>query len=307
VRIAFVFPGQASHRPGALEPWRGHPASAVLDEVRRGSGRDVAAFPDDPGSAPRTADAQSAVLAASLVAWRGLVDAGVHPAVVAGHGLGEVTAAVAAGVLSVRDGAALVATRGAAMAAVCERRAGAMWAVLRLGRDAVEVIVDGIDGVVIANDDAPGQVVVAGPPQALTQLREVVRFAGGRVVPLSAEGAFHSPAMTAATPHLAATLARLRVHHPRLPVVSGSTAMPLRTGADVEDALVAGLAAPVRWREVQARLVALGVTDLVEVGPGGVLAGLADRAAPELRTHSVAAPDDLAAVLDRLVPLRVAV
>jgi [acyl-carrier-protein] S-malonyltransferase len=307
VRIAFVFPGQTSYRPGALKPWHGHPATAVLDEVRRGSGRDVTALPDDPTTATPTTDAQSAVLATSLVAWRALVAAGVHPAVVAGHSLGEVTAAVAAGVLSVRDGAALVAARGAAMAAACERRAGAMWVVLRLGRDAVEVIVDGIDDAAIANDDAPGQVVVAGPPHAFAQLREVVRFAGGRVVPLTAEGAFHSPAMSGATPQLAATLARLRVRDPRMPVVSASTATPLRTGADVAEALVAGLDAPVRWREVQARLVALGVTDLVEVGPGGVLAGLADRSVPDLRTHTMAAPDDLATVLERLVPLRIAV
>jgi [acyl-carrier-protein] S-malonyltransferase len=305
VRIAFVFPGQASYRPVALEPWHGHPASAVLDEVRRGTGRDVAALPDD--AATRTADVQSAVLAASLVAWQALVDAGVHPAVVAGHGLGEATAAVAAGVLSVHDGAALVAARGAAMAAACERRAGAMWVVLRLGRDAVEVIVDGIDDAVIANDDAPGRVVVAGPSEALAQLREVVRFAGGRVVPLAAEGAFHSPAMSGATSQLAATLARLRVHDPWIPVVAGSTATPLRTGADVAEALVAGLDAPVRWREVQARLLALGVTDLVEVGPGGVLAGLADRAVPDLRTHTVATPDEVAVALDTLAPLQIAV
>jgi [acyl-carrier-protein] S-malonyltransferase len=307
VQIAFVFPGQSSHRPGALSPWRGHPATAVLDELRRGSGRDVAALADDAATAARTADAQSAILAASLVSWRALTDAGVHPDVVAGHGLGEVTAAVAAKVLSVRDSAALVAARGAAMAAACERRTGGMWAVLRLGRDAVEVIVDGIDGAVIANDDAPGQVVVAGPPEALGQLREVVRFAGGRVVPLAAEGAFHSPAMAAAMPRLAATLARLRVHDPWIPVVSASSATALHTGDDVALALVAGLDAPVRWREVQARLVELGVTDLVEVGPGRVLAGLAARAVPELTVHAVATPDDLRRVLTTLSPLRMAV
>ncbi len=307
MRIAFVFPGQTSHRAGAVAPWQGHPAAAVLDDVARGSGRDLATLVDDPAAPQRTADAQPAVLAASLVAWRALVAVGVHPDVVAGHSLGEVTAAIAAGVLSVRDGAALAAARGDAMTAVCERGTGGMAAVLRLGPDAVEVIVDGIDDAVIANDDAPGQIVVAGPPPALRQLREVVRFAGGRVVPLAAEGAFHSPAMAGAAPNLAATLARLRLRDPRVPIVSGATATPLRTASDVADALVEGLGAPVRWREVQARLVELRVTDLVEVGPGGVLAGLAIRAMPEVTVHRVGTPDDVQRVADALAPLRVAV
>jgi [acyl-carrier-protein] S-malonyltransferase len=307
VRIAFVFPGQASHRRGALTPWQGHPATAVLSKVTQGSGRDVLALAADPQAGERIADAQPAVLAASLVVWQALGDAGIRPDVVAGHGLGEVTAAIAAGVLSVHDGAALVAARGAAMAAVCERRAGGMAAVLRLGRDAVEVIVDGIDDAAIANDNAPGQVVVAGSLEALTQLRDGVRIAGGRLVPLAAEGAFHSPAMAEAGPHVAGTLGRLRVLDPQVPMVSGATAVPLTAAADVANALVHGMEAPVRWREVQSRLVALGVAHLLEIGPGGVLAGLAARAVPELTVHAVATPDDVVRVLDALVPLDLAV
>jgi [acyl-carrier-protein] S-malonyltransferase len=305
VRIAFVFPGEASYRAGALAPWYGHPATAVLDEVARGSGHDIAALADDP-SATGTADAQPAILASCLVAWRALVDAGIAPDVVAGHGLGEATAAVAAGVLTVRDGAALVAARGAAMAAACEQREGGMATVLRLGHDAIEVIVDGIDDAVVATDDARGQVVVAGPPRALRQLLEIVRFAGGRVVPLPAEGAFHTPAMATAAPQVAGTLARLRVRDPWVPIVSGTTATPLRRGTDVADALAAGLTAPVRWREVQLRLSALGITDLVEIGPGGALAGLASRAMPDVTVHTVGTPDDVGAVLDALAPMRVA-
>lgn len=307
MRIAFVFPGQTSHRPGVLTSWQTHPAgAAVLDEVVFGAGPGLA-LADDPAAAGQTAVAQPAALTASLLAWRALVDGGVQPDIVAGHSLGEVTAAVAAGVLSVRDGAALAAVRGEAMAAVGARVGGGMAVVLRLGRDAVEVIVDGIDGAEIANDDAPGRIVVAGTPPALRRLREVVRFAGGRAVPLAAEGAFHSPAIAEVAPALVATLGRLRLRDPRVPIVTGASPRPLRTASGVASALVAGPSAPVRWREVQDRLAALGVRELVEVGPGGLLADLASRALPQVRVHTVATPDDLEPVLGALAPLRVAV
>lgn len=298
MRIAFVFPGQGSHRAGALAAWRGRAAWSVLEEVEAGVGRDVVALCDDPEAGARTADAQPAILAACLVAWRALVDAGVSPALVAGHSLGEVTAAVAAGSLSVRDGAALVAERGAAMGAACAANPGTMAAVVKLAPEAVERLVDEDPELVVANDNAPGQVVLAGTPEAVARVRERVREEGGRVVPLDVEGAFHSPAMVPAVERVAALLAALELREPQVPVVTGTTAEPLGSAAEISRALVDGILAPVRWREVQQRLETLGVTHVVEVGPGGVLAGLARRALPRLEVLAVAGPDDLAAVAD---------
>jgi [acyl-carrier-protein] S-malonyltransferase len=303
VRIAFVFPGQGSHRPGALASWLDHPAAAVLTDVRAGVGRDVVALSEDATAGRRTADAQPTILAASLVAWRALTDAGLQPDVVAGHSLGEVTAAIAAGTFSVRDGAALVAARGAAMAAACRRSPGTMAAVVKLGPDAVDVLVDRVDEVVVANDNAPGQVVIAGTPDGIASLRRHVRDAGGRALPLDVEGAFHSPAMASAVPEVAAVLQGMVVRDPQVPLVTGTSVQPLRTGSQVAAALVDGILAPVRWRDVQARLAELGVTDLIEVGPGGVLAGLARRSAPELTVHTVATPADLDPVVDALAPV----
>lgn len=305
MRIAFVFPGQGSFRPGALAAWRDHPAAAVLDDVQAGTGRDVVALSDDPTVGGRTADAQPAILAASLVVWRALTDAGLQPDVVAGHSLGEATAAIAAGSLSVRDGAALVAARGAAMAEACRRTPGTMAAIVKLGADAVDVLVDRVDDVVVANDNAPGQVVVAGSPDGIATLKRHVRDAGGRALPLDVEGAFHSPAMAPAVPELATVLQRMVVRDPQVPLVSGTSARPLRSGAEVSAALVDGILAPVRWRDVQARLAELGVTDLLEVGPGGVLAGLAKRSVPDLTVHTVASPEDLDPVVDALAPVGV--
>lgn len=298
--LAFVFPGQGSHRAGALAPWKGHPSMAVLDEVSVGVGRDVLALSEDPTAGSRTADAQPAIMAASLVTWRALTDAGIAPSVVAGHSLGEYTAAIAAGVLGVEDGARLVATRGAAMGEACAANPGTMAAVVKLHPDAVTVLVDGIDGLVVANDNAPGQVVVAGTPDAVAAVKDQAREAGGRALPLDVEGAFHSPAMTPAVEPVREAIAGLSLADPVVPLVAGSSALPLEDAAAIGDALVAGMLSPVRWREVQLQLEAMGVTDLVEVGPGGVLAGLAKRTVPGLTVHTVSGPEDLDAVVETL-------
>ncbi len=294
--IAFVFPGQGSHRAGALASWSEHPAVSIVEEISAALGRDVVELSQDPSAGDRTADAQPAIMAASLVAWRALVDAGVRPDVVAGHSLGEYSAAVAAGALDVATGTRIVGARGQAMGAACQQRPGTMAAVLKLSPDAVEVLVDAIDGLVIANDNAPGQIVVAGDPDAVSAIRDRAREAGGRALPLGVEGAFHSPAMAPAVEPVRAVLDDAAVADPLIPLVSGSTAREIDRAAPLAQALIAGILAPVRWREVQLRLAELGVTDLVEVGPGGVLAGLARRTVPEVTVHSVAAPDDLGVV-----------
>jgi [acyl-carrier-protein] S-malonyltransferase len=302
VSTAFVFPGQGSHRSGALDAWAGSDALAVLDEVSDGIGRDVRALTEDETAGTRTADAQPAIMAASLVVWRAVTDAGIAPSAVAGHSLGEYTAAIASGALAIGDGARLVATRGAAMGEACAANPGTMAAVVKLTPDAVQVLVDDIDGLVVANDNAPGQVVVAGTPDAVAQVRERAREAGGRAVPLEVEGAFHSPAMAPAVDTVAAALAGLQLRDPTVPLISGATAAASTTATAVADALVAGILAPVRWREVQEHLAASGITDVVELGPGGVLAGLAKRTVPDVRAHAVATPDDLDALLAELAP-----
>jgi [acyl-carrier-protein] S-malonyltransferase len=298
--LAVVFPGQGSHRPGALSAWVDHPATAVLDEVEAGLGRDVRALAEDPAAGSRTADAQPAILAASLVAWRALTDAGVRADVVAGHSLGEYTAAIASGALGVEAGTRVVAARGRAMGEACQATPGTMAAIVKLNPQAVEVLVDRIDDLVIANDNAPGQVVVAGSAEAVAELRELARDAGGRALPLEVEGAFHSPAMAPAVAVVRDALAAADPVDPQVPVVAGATAVETTSAAQLTAALVDGILAPVRWREVQLRLVELGVTALVEVGPGGVLAGLAKRTIPEVTVRTVATPEDLDEVVAAL-------
>jgi [acyl-carrier-protein] S-malonyltransferase len=226
-----------------------------------------------------------------LVAWQAATDAGLRPNHVAGHSLGEIAAAVAAGALRVADAARLVDLRGRSMARACAERPGTMAALVRLAPEQVEQLVSQVDGAVVANDNAPGQIVVAGSEDAVRRVAELAREAGGRALPVEVEGAFHSPAMEPAVPAVAELVASLELWDPEVPLVSGTSASPLTTASEVATALVEGILARVRWREVQLELQARGVTTLLELGPGRVLTGLAKRTVGDLELLSIDSPE----------------
>ena len=297
---AFLFPGQGSFKPGALQPWADHPARRVLTAVNDGIGRDIVLVCDDEHAGSHTKDAQPAIMAASLVAYQALCDAEVHADVTAGHSLGEYTAAIASGVFSVTDGARIVQVRGDAMAVACATNPGTMAAIVKLAASTVHQLVEAIDGVVVANDNADGQIVVAGTKDAVRTACDAARDLGGRGLPLTVEGAFHSPAMVPAKLSLTTAIAASVTKTMQIPVVSGAYARICNDSVDVCQSLIDGLLLPVRWREVQQLLVAEQVDTVIEVGPGGVLAGMAKRALPQAAVFSVASPDDVATVLAHL-------
>lgn len=293
MRIAFLYPGQGSHRPGMAAAWQGDP---VFERVTAAAGFDVAAAADDPDACSRTAVGQPAIFATSLAADRALRRAGLVPDLVAGHSLGEVTAAVAAGALTLDDGAGLVCERGRAMGRACEDTPGAMAVVLGLDGDTIADALRAIPGVGIANHNGATQAVVSGTNQGIAAATEALRAAGGRVRALDVEGAFHSPAMTSAMVAVDTLLRRTPVRDPEVPVVTGTDGSVLRRGSAVARALTEGILAPVRWTAVMQRL---GQADLVvEVGPGGVLSGLARRALTDPQVVAVAAPADVSAALE---------
>ena len=295
--IAFLFPGQGSFKAGALQPWASHPATAVLAAINAGVGRDIALVCDDEDAGSRTKDAQPAIMAASLVAFQALTDAGIRPDFVAGHSLGEYTAAIASGVFDITDGARVVQTRGEAMAHACATNPGTMAAIVKLDAAIVQQLVDQIDGVVVANDNADGQIVVAGEPGAVQQARDAARDLGGRGLPLTVEGAFHSPAMAPAKTPLVEIIGRTPTHPMQIPVVSGAYARVCEDANEVCQSLIDGLLLPVRWRELQQCLATQNVDMVVEVGPGGVLSGMAKRAFLDVTVCSVATPEDVTAVV----------
>lgn len=299
--IAFTFPGQGSQKPGMGAPWRDHPSWELVDEAGAVAGRDVAHLlvEADADELRETRNAQLATFVTSLVVLDAVERLGVDPARVAGHSLGEYTALTAAGVLSFADGVGLVSERGDAMQVAAAERAGTMAAVVGLDDDDVAVACARTDGDVwVANHNAPGNVVMAGAPEAVEAAAAHAKELGARrVLPLEVSGAFHTPFMASARDRLRKALAQADLRDAELPVLADVDARPHTAADDWENLLAAQLCSPVRWRQILHALGEDGVDLLVELGPGTALSGMARRTLPGVSTLSVGVPDDL----DRLL------
>jgi malonyl CoA-acyl carrier protein transacylase len=216
--------------------------------------------------------AQPAIFCASVAGWDAL---DIEPSAAAGHSLGELAALVAAGVLERDDALRLVVLRGGLMADADD--SGSMLALVGATEEEAAAIAEHA-GVTVANDNAPGQVVLSGPREALARAEEDARDHSRRALRLDVAGAFHSPAMEPAVAPFRAALDDVELHDARFPVVSCASAAPFE---DVRAELAAALTAPVRWRETMLALHAAGVQRYVEVGPGKVLARLGKRILPD--------------------------
>lgn len=226
----------------------------------------------------------------------------LSPAFVAGHSVGEYAALVAAGALPLADALRLVARRGELMADA--RVSGGMVAVIGLDREAVAAVVSSLglgDDLVVANDNAPGQVVISGTPHALAAAAAPLRAAGARrSIPLNVSGPFHSPHMAGVGAELASALATADWHDADPPVVSNVTAEPVRDAADIRDLLARQAYSPVEWVRSVRRMADEGVDTFVECGPGNALTGMLRRIVPDARTLNVFDPASLAASADAL-------
>lgn len=266
---AFLFAGQGSLVAGmADEVARLRPD--LLDVVSEAVGDDPFARAEES-----TRYAQPAILCSSLARWSALPGASAGD-VLLGHSLGELSALAAAGSVSEHDALRLVAVRAALMDEVGSPDDG-MVAILRGELDQVQAIADA-HGVTLANDNAPGQAVLAGRRAQLDAAADAAKEAGMRAMRLGVSGAFHSPAMAPAVPAWESALAEVAFAPPEVAVVS------CLTGASIEDprrTLADGLTHPVRFREALLALGAAGERRFVEVGPGKVLAGLAGRTLPD--------------------------
>jgi [acyl-carrier-protein] S-malonyltransferase len=298
--IAAIFPGQGSFSAGCTRVWQDEDHDGVLATVSEAAGFDVIAAADAADAGRSTERGQPIIFAASLAAWSALQRAGLVPSFVAGHSLGEYSAAAAAGVLPIDAAARVVAARGTATAAACRERQGGMAAVIRLAAAEVEELVEDIEDLFIANDNAPGQIVIAGGTSAMELARARVDQLGGRLVPLEVEGAFHSPAMRPAVEVVRRAIDAEHANDPSVPFVSSSRVRVLRTASEAVSSLVDGILGSVRWRDVQLLLERRGITDLIEVGPGKVLAGIAKRTVPDLRVHAASTPAAVREVMEAL-------
>jgi [acyl-carrier-protein] S-malonyltransferase len=249
-----------------------HPLLERADEVL---GYDLRrAAKTSPSATMRTRVAQPAILVAGLISFCRAVGSGERFHYLAGHSLGEYTALVASGAIRFRDGVRLVATRADAMEKAARRAPGGMAVVLGLDVHRVDSLAER-SGAVVANDNSPTQVVVAGDEVALRRAAALTRAEGGRCIRLSVEGPFHTSAMDPAREELVEALVQTEVHTPRIPVVSNVSAAPYRAPGEIRKLLVEQLTGRVRFRESIEWLVAHGVDDFHDLGPSRVVDGIA--------------------------------
>ncbi len=260
---ALLFPGQGSHAVGMEEPHRDNPL------LQRGI--ELLGFDPFERLSDGTRSHQPALFLCSICQWASGDRSA--PLAAAGHSLGEYAALTAAGAIEFEDAVRLVGARADAMADAAARQPGGMVAILGGERDDVLALADE-HGLSLANDNAPGQIVLSGAIEQVDAAVEKAAEQGLRARKLDVGGAFHSPLMAPAADRLKAALDATQIGEPAFPVLSNGTVEPF---ADVRAELARNLLRPVRWRETLVALQAMGATDFVECGPGTVLRGLVKR------------------------------
>ncbi|MBL0720672.1 ACP S-malonyltransferase [Piscinibacter sp. Jin2] len=302
--LAFVFPGQGSQTVGMLDAWGDHPAVRdTLAEASAALGEDLAAL---IAQGPKeqldlTTNTQPVMLSASVAAWRAWrAEGGALPAAVAGHSLGEYSALVAAGVLSLADAVPLVRLRAQAMQAAVPVGTGGMAAILGLPAEKVvelcaELAAASGEVVEAANFNDPAQTVIAGSAAGIALACEKLKAAGAkRALPLAVSAPFHSSLIRPAAEALRERLAQTTLKAPQIPLIHNVDLSWAGTPDEIRDALVRQTYSAVRWVGTVQALAARGITHMVECGPGKVLQGLAKRIEPGLLTAGIADPASLA-------------
>ena len=304
--FAFVFPGQGSQAVGMLDAWGDHPAvRATLAEASQALGEDIAAL---IAAGPKeqldlTTNTQPVMLTAAIACYRAwLAEGGAEPAAVAGHSLGEYSALVAAGALSLADALPLVRLRAQAMQQAVPVGQGAMAAILGLDAAAVregcaQAAAASGEVVEAANFNDPKQTVISGSTAGVAKGCELLKAAGAkRALPLPVSAPFHCALMKPAAEVLRERLAAVAIAAPRIPVVNNIDVAAPSDPAAIRDALYRQAFGPVRWVEVVQALRARGLAHIVECGPGKVLSGMVKRIDGDAVTGCVFDPASLAEV-----------
>ncbi len=294
-KIGFLFPGQGSQSVGMGRAfYDASPAvKALYDEASSILGYDVAQLCFN-GPAERlnlTEHTQPALLVCSAAALKALEPAGLKPAAVAGHSLGEYSAVYAAGGLSFHDAVALVQKRGQYMAEAVAPGTGMVAALLGLSGDAVKAACQeaaSVGVVAAANFNSPGQVVIAGEKAAVERAIEIAKAKGcKKAIPLPVSVPVHTPLMQCAADRLSAEFHEVTWRDLAVPLVNNAEAVALQRSEDIRSSLIRQLPSSVRWEESVQTMARLGVTTFVEIGPGTVLTGLVKRIVPGAATFNV--------------------
>ena len=300
--LAFTFPGQGSQRPGMGRPWANHESWEIVLEASEIISRDIAhlLLDADAEELKDTRNAQLTTFVSSLMVLDAVERLGIEPSFCAGHSLGEYTALTATGALGLLEGVALVATRADAMHEAGLASPGTMAAILGLDDDQVEIACRRADSDVwVANFNAPGQVVIAGSVSGVSAAGVIAKELGAkRVMSLPVSGAFHTPFMSSARDRLREAISLAAPRDTEVPIISNVDALAHDKGSDWSSLLSAQLSSPVRWKHCLLTMAELGVTGFVELGPGGVLTGMAKRTVDSARTISVSTPEELDNLID---------
>lgn len=288
--LAIIAPGQGAQTPGMLAPWiEDSQSKELLIEWSDAIGLDLVhlGVHADAEEIKDTANAQPLIVAAGLLSARALNASGNYSCV-AGHSVGEITAAAIAGVLTPLDAMKLVRTRGVEMAKAAALAPAGMSAVLGGDRDVVlKAIADA--GLVAANDNGGGQIVAAGDLTALAALAPE----GARVRALAVAGAFHTSYMQPAVEPMRALAAGIQVHDASIGVLSNKDGAVITSGREILDRIVNQIANPVRWDLCMETLASEGVTGAIEVAPAGTLVGLIKRAVPAIAQLALKSPAEI--------------
>jgi [acyl-carrier-protein] S-malonyltransferase len=294
--LVILAPGQGAQTPGFLSPWlEDAPSAARLARLSEVAGLDLAHYGTeaDADAIRDTKIAQPLLVAAGLLAGLELLPDDVLGTVgaLAGHSVGELTAAGLSGALTAEEAVRLVRERGDAMAEAAAATPTSMTAVLGGDRDEVLAAIEK-QGLTAANDNGPGQIVAAGTVEQLAAFADEPP-ARARLIPLSVAGAFHTEHMAPAVARVEALAASVAPQAPRTPVISNADGQAVTDGADVLSRIVAQISRPVRWDLCMQTMLDLGVTGVLELPPAGTLTGIAKRGMKGVETFALKTPDQL--------------
>ena len=298
--LVIVCPGQGSQSAGFLTPWLEIPVFAEsIDSMSSFSGVDLAMHGtvSEPETIRDTSIAQPLIVGAGIATLAALKAAGLTTfAGTAGHSVGEVTASVAAGILTPEAGIRFVTKRGTSMASAAARMAAGMVAVLGGDQDEVVAYLIAI-GLTPVNFNGGGQIVAAGPVEAVAKL-QAAPMDGTRVIALQVPGAFHTSHMDPAVAELSVFAQTIETADPSIKIWSNADGAIVESGKAYLDSLVSQVSHPVRWDLCMESMLEAGVTALIEVAPAGTLVGLAKRGMPGVETLAIKTPDQIPAALE---------
>jgi len=300
-KVAYVFPGQGSQSTGmGLDLYNSYPsAKEVFDRADASLGFSLSrlCFEGPEEELKKTHNVQPAILVVSVACLKALEEAAIanfpSPTFVAGHSLGEYTALVAAGVLSLADAVLLVRERGRLMYEAGLKNPGSMLAVIGLDEETVKNI-SFHSGTEISNLNCPGQIVISGAIEALAKANELAKTRGARaLIPLKVSGAFHSALMEPIITEFSKIVSSFEFHPPAVPIIANVTARPLIDVGPIKEELVKQLRNCIQWQGSVEYMMHNGVTNFYEVGPGKVLTGLIRRINSELQTFNISGIEDI--------------